>query len=295
MVDNSHNYEKDITIISYDPNKTWTEKINDQVVFCKRSSNKEKESIEYFSKILQNKKLHVFDKNFIFNIPKIYDWNEENEILTMEYCEGVNLEFILRNKETYKYGLVILNELLKFMINNKYYWIDFAPRNVLISDEQITLVDFEKGFHAKDTRDYLRNHVYEEYGSFTFVEDRMYTPDEVFDTTEEEEEHLYVISEIGPRRIKTVAGLLGYKDFLTKEEYLSIIKMFIIAEEPYKNEHETIFPRVELEKVLKDKEINPEAFINYAKIVIGINQDKNNKFVEKNSHSVLVRKNKGVM
>lgn len=290
MINNSYNHEKDITIISYDPNKTWLEELNNQVVFRKQSSNKEKNSIELFSKKIENKSIFVFDKKFSLNIPKIYDWNKDNKVLTMEYCDGVNLEFLLRDTKTYDYGRAILDQLLKFMIDNKFYWVDFAPRNVLINDGKITLVDFEKGFEARDARDYLRNHVYEEYGSFTFLEDRMYNPDEVFDTTDEEEEYLYVISEIGPKRIKTVAGLLGYKEVLTREEYLSIIKMFIIAEEPYRNGDEVIFPRVELEKVLKDKETNPEAFVNYANIVIDINKNKGNEFVTKNSCSSLVRR-----
>ena len=290
MIDNSYNHEKDITIISYDPNKTWLEELNNQVVFRKQSSETEKNSIELFAKQLENKNLLVFDKKFGLNVPKIYDWNKDNKILTMEYCEGVNLEFLLRDTKTYDYGRTILDKLLKFMIDNKFYWVDFAPRNVLINDDKITLVDFEKGFEAKDTRDYLRNHVYEEYGSFTFLEDRMYNPDEVFDTTEEEEEYLYVISEIGPKRIKTVAGLLGYTETLTRKEYLSIIKMFIIAEEPYKDSDKVIFPRVELEKVLKDKETNPEAFINYANIIIDINKNKGNEFVTQSSSQLLVRR-----
>lgn len=290
MIDNSYNYEKNITIISYDPNKTWLEELNNRVVFRKQSSEKEKNNIELFAKQIENKNIFVFNKKFSLNIPKIYDWNKENQILTMEYCKGVNLEFLLRDTKTYNYGHTILDKLLKFMIDNKFYWVDFAPRNVLINDDKITLVDFEKGFEAKDTREYLRNHVYEEYGSFTFLEDRMYNPNEVFDTTDEEEEYSYAISKIGPRRIKTVARLLGYKEVLTRKEYLSIIKMFIIAEEPYRNGDEVIFPRVELEKVLKDKETNPEAFVNYANIVIDINKNKGNKFVTKSSGSSLVRK-----
>ena len=290
MDNNSYDREKGITIVSYDPNKTWVREMNDQTVFCKRSSEKEMESIKCFSNLVKGKSISVFGEKFYFNIPRIFDWDAEQQVLSMEYCSGVNLEFILRDEKTYSYGVAILNELLSFMIENKYYWIDFAPRNVLVNGKVLTLVDFEKGFGAYDTRDYLRNHVYEEYGSFTFLEDRMYTPDDVFDVTDEEEEKIYKILEIGPKRIKAVAALLGYKDVLTRSEYLSIIKTFIVAEEPYKNGDDTVFPRVELEKVLKDKEVNPEAFVNYGRIVIDINKKKDNDFVKENKGIVLVRK-----
>ena len=290
MDNNSYDREKGITIVSYDPNKTWVSEMNDQTVFCKRSSEKEMESIKYFSNLVKGKSISVFGEKFYFNIPRIFDWDEEQQVLSMEYCSGVNLEFILRNEKTYSYGVTILNELLSFMIENKYYWIDFAPRNVLVDGNVLTLVDFEKGFGAYDTRDYLRNHVYEEYGSFTFLKDRMYTPDDVFDVTDEEEEKIYKILEIGPKRIKAVAALLGYQDVLTRSEYLSIIKTFIVAEEPYENGDDIVFPRVELEKVLKDKEVNPEAFVNYGRIVIDINKKKDNDFVKENKGIVLVRK-----
>lgn len=278
-----NNFDGNKIITSYDADKVWAATMsNGRKVFCKKKIAKEIETNMHFLSVLSGKKIYAFGMEFEISVPFIYDWNDETKVLTMEYCDGINLEFVLRNEETYNFGVKILNELLKLFIDEKIYWIDFAPRNVLLTSNKIKIVDFEKGLGLYSNEvEYLRNHVYEEYGSFSFMNDRMYMPDEIFDLNENEEEQNYYIPEIGPRRIKAVAKLLGYRNYLTKREYLQILKMFIIAEEPKMVFGKFIFPRVSLEKILKDKEINPVAFDNYALEVLRINQDTNNPFVKK--------------
>lgn len=271
-------------ITSFDKNKIWLSDNNGNKIINKISSFNEVENNNIISKELSQLRLSVDSLNYGITVPKIYDWNDDTKVLSMEYCDGKNLEFILRDKTTYLKGLKILNELLKLLIYEGIYWIDFAPRNVLVEDDKLHIVDFEKGFgNLNDgVKEFLRNHVYEEYGSFSFLEDRLYTPDEVFNVTPDELQKNYYIPNIGPKRIKAMAKLLGYKEWLTKEEYLFIIKMFIIAEQPEVINGEFIFPRVYLEQILKDKNINPIAFDNYAKKVLEINELKKVKIMRGN-------------
>lgn len=280
----SNNVYGSKVITSFDKNKIWLSNNNGNKIINKISSFNEVENNNIISKELRQLRLNVDSISYKITVPKIYDWDSDRKVLSMEYCDGKNLEFILRDKTTYLSGLKILNELLKILINEGIYWIDFAPRNVLVADEKIHIVDFEKGFGnpADGVKEFLRNHVYEEYGSFSFLEDRLYNPDEVFDVTSDESSKKYYIPNIGPKRIKAMAKLLGYKEWLTKEEYLFIIKMFIIAEQPEVKNGEFVFPRVYLEQILKDKNINPVAFDNYAKKVLEINESKKVKIMRGN-------------
>ena len=116
-------------------------------------------------------------------------------------------------------------------------------------------------------------------------EDRMYMPDEVFDINKNSS-IIHFIKDIGPKRIKAVADILGYKDFLTEYEYLQIIKTFIIAEIPIKQSNDYVFPRVYLEQILKDKMVNPQAFYNYGNEVLKINEERGNSFVKRRDNHV---------
>lgn len=277
----STNFDGDKIITSYDEKKVWVILHNNERLFCKQTKVNEVETNLVLAKELSNKKMSISGNEFELSVPLIHNWDDSKGVLMMEYCDGTNLEFILRNKKTYNFGVNILNELLKFFIENGIYWIDFAPRNILIKDNKINIVDFEKGLgFYNDIKDYLRNHVYEEYGSFSFLKDRIYMPNEIFDIELEDHKKSYYIQDIGPKRIKTIAKLLGYKDYLTQKEYLQIIKTFIIAEEPKIINDEFVFPRVILEQILKDKNTNPTAFENYALEVIKINKLAGNQFVK---------------
>ena len=276
-----NNLDGKMKITSYDDNKVWIETNGTTKQFCKYTNKKEMETNLLISNEISGEKISVSGEEYKIYLPKIFDWDDKNNILTMQCCDGKNLEFILRNEKTYEYGVNVLNTLLKMFIELCIYWIDFAPRNVLIKDKNIFIVDFEKGLgNYNCTNEYLRNHVYEEYGSFSFLNDRMYTPNEVFDLEDGEQNENISIPDIGPRRIKAVAKLLGYNECLNKKQYLQIIKTFIIAEQPKIINNKFVFPRVHLEQILKDKNTNPQAFNNYALEVLKINQQQNNPFVK---------------
>ncbi len=222
---------------------------NGKKFFCKKTTLQELEANLLMAKNISSQKIVIANKEYTLAVPEIYNWDKD--VLMMDYFDGINLEFMSRNKEKYNFGIQILNELLKFFIYNNLYWIDFVPRNILINNNKINFVDFEKGIgQYSNIKEYLRNYVYEEYGSFSFLKDRIFTPDEIFDVSDEEVKLIHYVSDIGPKRIKAVAKILGIEEKLTHMEYLQIIKMFIIAEESKIINNNYTFPRIMLEKNL---------------------------------------------
>ena len=203
----------------------------------------------------------IDDTKYQIVTPKIYDFT--NNIITMERCFGDNLELILRHYNTYNKGVIFLNSLLKFFIDNNFYWQDFAPRNILIQNNKISILDFDRGISDKvsSLQNYLVDSVYEEYGAFSLPNDRIYNINDVYDSSDNT---LINISTIKSRRVRTILNLLGFKDYVPIKDYMLAVKMIVTNETPYKNNKEILFPILELEEYLKN-----EGYQKYAEKIIG--------------------------
>ena len=128
------NFYKNTQIVSYDSDKKGTiEEANNQRII---------------KKLLTNKKITICGTKYTLTCPEIYSVSDG--VIEMEYFDGTNLELFLKDRSTRKMGVEFLNTLIKFFIDNKIYWVDFAPRNVLISSDTIVFVDFEKGIMADE-------------------------------------------------------------------------------------------------------------------------------------------------
>lgn len=271
----TNNFFNGQNIVSYDPDKTWCELTNDKLLFYKRTNINEYNSIKKMTKILKNNNKFLIDNiEYRIKVPNIISWNERKLILCLEYCEGINLEFLLRNCDTHNYGKLMLNALLDFFIQNKLYWSDFAPRNIIIDNTNIFIVDFEKGIMKKDTLllDYLRNHVYEEYGLFLLLNERKYFIDEIFNCNEEDDS-VYDLDKVESDRCKKIAQISGYREKITKKEYLNIVKMIIEVEIPYMNNNEILFPGVYLDQIMTNKSLL-DPLDDYSKEVIRLYNKK---------------------
>lgn len=250
-------------IVSFDDEKTWIEKINNKIVFCKKSTQKEKETLLNIRELLSDKNVYINNKKYDLRVPGIIKYN--NNVLYLEYCNGKNLEFILRDEESHKYGVLILNKLLNFFVENKIYWMDFAPRNILLDNNNIYFVDFEKGLANSniELRKYYRDQVYEEYCLFLFKNERKINMDYVFEILEEELHEQIEVSLIKSLRIKEVARSFGYNKFISKKDYLNIIKKIIEVEEPKIINRKFIFPGVELDRILTiNSKTNVHDYVN---------------------------------
>lgn len=245
-------------VISLDEDRV---KIYDNCVKKKSNIN------EYYSlnkaNVMQKELDNITIDNTKYQIvtPKVYDFT--NNIITMERCFGDNLELILRHYNTYNKGVKYLNSLLIFFIDNNFYWHDFAPRNILIQDNKISILDFDRGISDKvsNLQNYLVDSVYEEYGAFTLPNDRIYSINDVYDSVDNT---LINISMITSKRVRTILKELGFKDYVPIKDYMLAVKMIVTNETPYKDNKEIIFPIIELEEYLKNK-----GYQKYAEKIIG--------------------------
>lgn len=270
--------DKDIQVISLDTNKVWYENTATKKIVHKTTSINEKENLLKASTFLTNKHIIMNGQNYSIQVPQIYSWNDDSNTLTMSFCSGENLELMLRDKKKRKLAIPFLQNMMNFILKEHFYWQDFAPRNIIISEDIVYLVDFEKPltFKVDNILTFLRPHIFEEYSSFLLPNERVITTDQVFTPTSKDKNKKINIEDIKVKRIQSIAIALGHTDFITYEQYLKIQSMMIKAEEPFISKDEIVFPRVELVKMLEDKKTNPSVYIDYASTIL----KKNNMLVK---------------
>ncbi len=259
-------------IISFDNERIQISTDNSTKYINKKTSQLEVENLKMAREYLNSKILNILNCEYSIEIPKIKCWDEEKKIVKMDFFDGKNLESMLRSGITRKEAIMFLNNLLEFILVNDFYWVDFSPRNILINEinKKICFVDFEKGLSFKNINliDFFRNHVFEEYSSFLFLNERILNGNEIFKLRPEEEEITHYKNYIKIKRVKATANKLNYPDIITQNQFLEIYRMFLIAELPQKSSGNIIFPRVELEKILETKKTNPMAYDEYADKII---------------------------
>ena len=253
-------------VISLDKNKV---KIYDNHV-TKISNQQECNALIKAKKMIKRLEgIKILGNHYKIHIPEIY--NYVNGIIDMERCFGDNLELLLRHNNTYQKGVNYTNQLLNFFIKSNFYWKDFAPRNILINQNEISIMDFERGItnNVPKLNLYLVDSVYEEYGAFILLQDRIFSIDDVFTTTDT---YLIDIENISSKRVRTILQKLGFQKYVSINEYILAVKMIVINELPYKEQEDIIFPILELEEYIKEN-----GYLKYAdKIIGGFNDKKRN-------------------
>lgn len=241
------NFINNKNIVSYDASKTWIEQKDKDFFFYKRMSDYEYSNQKLMKEKLNEKYVSINGEQYAIDCPNVISITDG--VACMDFIDGINLELLLRNVGTHKEGVEILKQLLSFFIENKIYWVDFAPRNILICDRQIIIVDFEKGILDESTEliEYLRNHVYEEYNLFLLPDERTLNDLDVFTSKSKKE---ILVSSISSSRHKRIAELLGYTGKISYQIYLNILKMVVDVEIPYYEGSEIIYPGVELDKLI---------------------------------------------
>lgn len=242
-------------VISLTKGKVWKTNFNGKSVYAKKTNRAELENLLKGKKFLKDKYLNINEKIYKIDIPEVYNWNQEANCMIMEECVGSNLELRLREKERREEGVIILHSVLKFMIDNKFYWKDFAPRNIIIGEDIIYLVDFERGleFEVGNIKDFFRENVYEEYVALLLPEERPISKEKILKISEEENKKID-LGTIHSSRIRRIAQKKKITNEISYTQYMKILDMILIAEEPKRNESgEVIYPIVELEEILEKK------------------------------------------
>lgn len=261
-------------VISLDPKKIWYETIGNKTIVYKKTSVQEKDNLIKAKIFLNAKSVNIEDTCYSIQVPDIYSWNQDTSTLSMSYCLGENLELLLRNPHTRNSSIPFLQSMMRFVLTQHFYWQDFAPRNIIIADRIIYLVDFEKGldFSIDNLKTFFRNHVFEEYSSFLLPSERLITAKQIYSPSTEEKNNQIKITDIQVKRVKSIAMALGYSDFISMQEYLNIQAMIINAEEPFWDGSNLVFPRIELVKMLENKNIDSSVYQKYASEILSRNK-----------------------
>lgn len=122
-------------VISFESEKVWISKINDTKCFVKRTNVKETENLKIAKDLLHGKFIQVDEKKYLLNSPDILKYEEENNTVFLETCYGRNLELMLRSETSRDKAVKLLNAIMTFCLETSFRWKDFAPRNILISDD----------------------------------------------------------------------------------------------------------------------------------------------------------------
>ncbi len=264
-----------IEVISLSKNKVMQINYNNKIAYLKRTVNNEVQNIKIAKKFLsQVNSIVINEKQYKIKVPEIYTWDCSKNILIMEECIGNNLEIMLRSVESRKLGIQVLHSIMKFILDENFYWHDFAPRNILFNDlaAEISIVDFEKGITLDSNTNilhYFREGVYEEYSAFLLPEERPISADTIY-SLHNEKDYYKNINDLKSNRIKLLAREYGYSQKILYSQYLQLIKLLVIAEEPFQKHNKIVFPIVELEDILQKK-----GYANYISMVL----EKNSLFL----------------
>lgn len=194
-----------------------------------------------FLKHLKNLKINGVD--YCLQVPKIFDYTEGN--LLMERCFGNNIELGLRNYNKHAEYVKYINDIFEYIIKNNFYWLDFAPRNIIMNENNIYLFDFERGFlnSNKKAEEYLTQpNVYEEYGAFLLPKERLFNLEYLKVTMEG-----LNLNEINSKRVKMILKAWGYDNLIPFPIYLKALQKIIEVETPIKENGTIKFPIVDLE------------------------------------------------
>lgn len=122
-------------------------------------------------------------QNFSISVAGVSDWNQELGILSTFFCNGDNLEGILKNsfgKDRVDW-IEILKKIFEIFKSSGFLWGDFAPRNMILdwSQKTLWLVDFERDLQLKDGpieqevfNRYVCNYSREEFSCFLSKEEQ---------------------------------------------------------------------------------------------------------------------------
>ena len=170
----------------------------------------------------------------------------------MEFLVGDNLEIELRTPKHHDNAVIETNSLFQYFYDNQLYWGDFAPRNIIIDNENkiIKLCDFERGIASHTSKkEYLQNYAYEEYAAFLFPSERHFS-EKLNDIFIVDNPEPIKLCDIHSNRVKSIIKNRNIpENTLTTQTIANINKMIILAETPYKKNESAVFPIVRLEQI----------------------------------------------
>lgn len=256
-------------VISFNPERVRFEVVSKKPTVIKKTSYS-----EYLHYIEARRQLNINPilisingDSYTIRVPEYICWINSRAQLYTNYISGDNLEIIIRNRESHDTGVNVLLLILEQIKQARFFWKDFAPRNIIISKKMksVYLVDFEKGL--------LKNQGWEDYLSLIFEELSIFLlpcENPIYKEMEKLicEENLilqkYLLTT--SRRVRTFSDVFFRKTskVLSRAE---AYKYIISASLPYVFSNEIKYPVVQLERILQRN--GYETWGQYAAEIVG--------------------------
>lgn len=156
-------------------------------------------------------------------VADVAEWNYDKQLLSTSFCEGENIEKLLRNSigSDRNELIELIRKLFDIFKTNGFLWGDFAPRNMIWDQQQgiIWLVDFERELQLKDCpveqylfNRYIRNYSREEFSCFLTLHEKDYLFNKLLD---EDDGGIIPANQIVSKRKRSLLKSL----FIEKEYY----------------------------------------------------------------------------
>ncbi len=193
----------------------------------------------------------------------------ENDTLFLDFCEGINMEHLLKYGYKKKLWIYVLKELMNSFKKRGFLWGDIAPRNIVFNKKEnvLYIFDFEKKTIIKDITlndqqfsNFFRNYAYEEFSCFLTKKEQ----DILFyqKILKQRERAIYNEDIFSGRKRFLLQNNFNKKNFYSTEEVAYIEDQMSFAATPIIIDNKILYPMFLIEKITEKG-----GYYEYSKIV----------------------------
>ena len=249
-------------VLSFDPQKIEVSvNLDQKTIVKKKAVEKEYENIVLASNHLNKHSMAILDHNnqkITIATAKIFEWHLSTKTLSTFLCAGENIEQLLRRSFGNKREVLLslLREIFILFKTNGFLWGDFAPRNMLLDqDEKILwLVDFERNLYLKDCsidsflfNRYVCDYSREEFSCFLNIQEQSFL---FRDFLEENYIGFLPISQIASKRKRLLlATIFGEKVLYALRQIKEVEDLMVDVATPFCVNDVFFFPMDSLDRI----------------------------------------------
>lgn len=249
-------------VVSFDPQKVWIEEVNGVKCIVKKTDQREIERTQLARTHLNlssSPSFLVAGTVFTVNVPDVLSWDPAKKIMRQRYCEGNNVELLLRSvfgEERHRIVIFLL-DFMRWMCKMGMFWEGAAPRHLIVDElgKRLSLVDFERpiifqkfSFSEKEFKTLLRGIVHEEFCAFLFENEQKAVFANIWDDVSQ--------GEIPASSVRSARQLILYEKFFGKPEERVSVKQLAFVQRfmagivtPFLINNSPFFPLVALDKI----------------------------------------------
>lgn len=250
-----------ISVLSFDPAKVVIEKLpTGRKVVKKKTTKKEYEQIVNAHKHVLNNpiKLIMGEMEIKFSVAPVLEWIPEESLLITEYCNGVNIEEILRHAGYVEIRMLInlFRGMFSALRDTGFLWGDFAPRNMVFDNtaRTICIFDFERNqilqnepANAEQFSRYVRNYAREEFSCFLLKNEQYLLFSDFL--VEERLVNIAASSLGSKRKVGLLQAIFSEKSRYSTHEVQNVENMMVDIATPFEVGNSRVFPMDFLDKI----------------------------------------------